>query len=314
MNQRPNHSRLHWACSRLPEDACVAPNELTRRPLHLIFHIPRCAGQTVHHHLTQHVSSERYFRVPKRRGLGRLVLSKYQIGDMPSPQKLDVVGGHWVGRSIERNFPGRPIVRSILLRDPVSQFLSHYNYRMMRYLSQGLRPYAVDIAYRSRRPDFLTHFILNTFAEIPRPRLVLMSSAEKFAQANRFLSSFAFVGDHTRCDELIARLAGDLGMPERASLRNTSDQWLERVSWKPLGEGDLSPSMIASIRRDNELDQILWETWRDAGDGPIEPVPHEFAQEAQTRRLTRHASRLVNQVRRRVDRRWTGTDASLGNS
>jgi hypothetical protein len=54
MNQRPNHSRLSRACSRLPEDACVAPNELTRRPLHLIFHIPRCAGQTVHHHLTQY--------------------------------------------------------------------------------------------------------------------------------------------------------------------------------------------------------------------------------------------------------------------
>jgi len=185
---------------------------------------------------------------------------------------------------------------------------------MMRYLSQGLRPYSVDIAYRSRRPDFLTHFIFNTFAEIPRPRLVLMSSAEKFAQANSFLSSFAFAGDHTRCDELIARLAGDLGMPERASLRNTSDQWLERVAWKPLGEADLSPSMIASIRRDNELDQILWETWRDAGDGPIEPVPHEFAQEARTKRLTRPASRLVNQVRRRVDRRWTGPDASLGSS
>jgi hypothetical protein len=241
-------------------------------------------------------------------------LSKYQIGNMPAPQKLDVVGGHWVGRSIERSFPDRDIFRSILLRDPVSQFRSHYNFRMMRYLSQGLRPYSVDVAYRARRPDFLTHFILNTFAEIPWPRLVVMSSAEKYTQTNRFLSSFAFVGDHTRCDELIACLAGDLGIPERASLRNTSDQWLERVPWKPLGESDLSPSMIASIRRDNELDQILWETWRDAGDQKLEPALHEFAQEARTTRLTRHASRLVNQVRRRVDRRWTGLDVSSGNS
>ena len=252
--------------------------------------------------------------MPKRRGLGRLVLSKYQIGGMPGPRKLDVVGGHWVGRSIERNFQGRDIVRSILLRDPVSQFLSHYNYRMMRYLSQGLRPYSVDIAYRSRRPDFLTHFVLNTFAEIPRPRLVLMTSAEKYAQANRFLSSFAFVGDHTRCDELIARLAGDLDIPARAEHKNSSDQWLERVPWTPLGESDLSSSMIASIRQDNELDQMLWETWRDAGEGPLEPAPREFAQEAQTKRLTRHASRLVNQVRPRVARRWTGPDASLGSS
>ena len=141
-----------------------------------------------------------------------------------------------------------------------------------------------------------------------------MSAAEKYAQANRFLSSFAFVGDHTRCDELIARLAGDLGIPERASLRNTGDQWLERVPWTPLGESDLSPSMIASIRQDNELDQMLWETWRDAGEGPLEPAPREFAQETQTKRLTRHASRLVNQVRPRVARRWTGPDASLGSS
>jgi hypothetical protein len=225
---------------------------------------------------------------------------------MPDPDGLNAISGHWIGDSIKHLFPDRPIARSILLRDPVSHFLSHYNFRMMRYLSNGLRPYPVEIAYRARRRNFLTHFILRTFAEIPWWRLAAMSAAEKYAEASKLLSGFFFVGDHTRCNELIEALAPDLGIPPTAEPANTSEQWLERVEWRPLGVNELPPGMIDIIRRDNTLDQHLWETWKDAGTNGIgvDPAPLNFTDERLTDRIATQSSRFVNQVRRRMYRRW----------
>lgn len=314
MTQRPNDTQLQSESASLAQANGVHLGESTARPLHIVFHIPRCAGQTVHHHLSSHVPPERYLRVRKRRGPGRIFLTLYRIDDMPDPQTLDVIGGHWVGRSIERSFDDRRIVRSILLRDPVSQFLSHYNYRMMRYLSQGLRPYSIDTAYRARRRNFITNFILRTFAEMPWPRLATMSTAEKYAEANTFLSDFDFVGDHTRCDELIGFLASDLGTPAEAELRNTSQQWRERVDWTLLGVSDLSPGLLDRIKQDNMLDQKLWETWKDAHKGPSQPGSHDLRRNAAAKRASTQASRLLNQVKRRVRRGWSGSGASADSS
>ena len=143
------------------------PSTVETRPVHIFFHLPRCAGQTIHRHLSSHAPAGTYFRVRKRKGASRIFVPKYSVSDMPDPGELNAISGHWVGDSIVRKFPDRPIARSILLRDPVSQFISHYNFRMMRYLSVGLRPYPIEVAYRARRRNFLTHFILRTFAETP---------------------------------------------------------------------------------------------------------------------------------------------------
>jgi len=220
---------------------------------------------------------------------------------------LEVVSGHWVGDSIKLMFPGRPIDRSILLRDPVSHFVSHYNFRMMRYLSIGLQPYPIEIAYRARRHNFLTNFILRTFAETPWWKLEAMSAAEKYVEANEFLSGFFFVGDYTLCDELIAALAPDLGIPSIAEPANMREQWLERVNWRPLDVNDLPFGMMDAIRRDNMLDQLLWETWKDVGTNvaAARPLPHTLTEERLTKRLATQLSRFANQVRRRVYRRWS---------
>ena len=133
-----------------------------------------------------------------------------------------------------------------------------------------------------------------------------MSAAEKYTEASKLLSGFFFVGDHTRCNELIEALAPDLGIPPTAEPANTSEQWLERVEWKPLGVNDLPPGMIDIIRRDNTLDQHLWETWKDASTNGIgvDPAPLNFTEERLTDRIATQSSRFVNQVRRRMYRRW----------
>ena len=278
--------------------------DASNKPLHLHFHLPRCAGQTIHRHLSRHAARGTYFRAKKRRGPGRLFGARYQLDGMPQPETLLAVGGHWIGPSVERHFGGRPILRSILLRDPVSHFISYYNFRMMRYLSQGLRTYPVEIAYHARQRDFITHYLLRNFAEMSWPQLLSMSPQEKRAAADRLLSSFWFVGDYRDCDELVAALAPNLDVPATNERRNSSDQWQERVGWRPLTQKDLTPSMVRQIRQENALDQSLWETWSDVA----QATPHLPALDTQDMSLVRFATvqslRLINQVRRRNHRGW----------
>ena len=273
-------------------------------PVHFVFHMSKCAGCTIHWHLATHLRKGSYYRPNKRKGFSRLFLPRYRLTGMPEPQHLKAVGGHFLGRSIEHLFAGRPIKRSILLRDPVSQFVSHYNFRMMRYLSQGLGTYSPEIAYRARQPNFVTHFILRNFLEIPWPRLLSLSAVEKYAAVNRFLSSFWFVGDYMRCNDLIAALAPELGVPATAKARNTCAEWQRRVHWTPLRVDDLPNRMIEQIRRENVLDQLLWERWSDVDQACISTRVEAIHEQPLTEFVARQALRLVAQVKRRAHRGW----------
>ena len=304
------HPVMYALSSDLPQRSAPAPGAATTRPLHIVFHVPRCAGQTIHRHLSRNAPKGSYLRVRKRKGPSRFLLPQYQSIETPDPRSVNVVSGHWIGRSIEQYFDDRPIARSILLRDPVSQFVSHYNFRMMRYISQGLQPYSPEIAYHSRQRNYVTHFILRTFAEMSWPRLVSLSTAEKYAEADRFLSECFFVGDHTRCKELIAKLAPDLGIPAAAETKNSSRQWLQCVDWAPLKISDLSRSMIDTIKQDNILDQLLWESWKDTERDQPQPSLQAIGETPLTTRVATQSSRLINQVKRRFHRGWNAPSDS----
>ena len=285
-------------------------DQVATGPIHFIFHVPRCAGRTVHCHLSTYAPKGTYYRTEKRRGLGRFFQPRYQLAGMPDPRGLKALSGHFLGNSIERIFAGRQIERSILLRDPVSQFVSHYNFRMMRYLSQGWQTYPPDIAYRARQRNFVTHYILRNFLEFSWPRLISLSAVEKYAAVNRFLSTFWFVGDYTRCNELVAALAPKLGVPAAAQARNTSAEWQRRVRWKLLRVEDLTSRMINQIRHENMLDQLLWETWRDVDKARIRVRSHDFYEEPITGFVARESLRLVYQIRRRSHRGWRAPGGS----
>jgi hypothetical protein len=245
-------------------------------------------------------------------------LPRYELDGMPDAEHLRAIGGHFIGSSIERIFNGRQIERSILLRDPVSQFVSHYNFRMMRYLSQGWQTYPLEIAYQARPRNFVTHYILRNFLEISWPRLLSLSAVEKYVAVNRFLSTFWFVGDYTRCNELIAALAPNLGVPATAMAQNTCAEWQRRVvRWKPLRVDNLTRRMIDQFRQENVLDQLLWETWRDVDQARINARSHHIYETPLTELVARESLRLVSQVRRRFHRGWKvpgGSDLVAGAS
>lgn len=271
-------------------------------PIYFLLHVPKCAGQTVNGHVRAYAPPGGYFRPPKRRGMARWIGPAYDVRDMPEPEKLRVVTGHWIARSLERRFDNREIRRTVLLRDPLSHAISYYNFRMMRYRAVGQGAYEFDVAYRAAARNPICHFLLHRYFEIPWLRLCAMSAEDKYDLLNRFFGGFWFTADYRRCDDLIVSLAEALGMPKKAVRKNTSTEWQRRVDWKPLTADDLSEAQRSRIIEDNILDQLLWENWREAGHDTARVSPRPLPRKAGNAFLTNEALRPWFQVQRRWKR------------
>lgn len=271
-------------------------------PVHFIYHVPKCAGRTIDLHLALALPQSAYHRTRKRRGLGRFI-TRYDRTNLPNPNQAQVVGGHYLGISLDQLFAGRRIKRSILLRNPASHFVSYYNYRMARYISEGLQPYSLDVAYGATQRNFITHYILKYFLELSWARIASLSDAEKYEIANAFLATFWFVGDYRLCDDFVAGLSNRLGISATATPRNTLAELVQGAGWRPLTMDRLSPRMIADIQTENAIDQRLWETWRDARHDTSSVRPLALNARSSSF-ISDEASRFVNQILRRVHRRW----------
>lgn len=223
---------------------------------------------------------------------------------MPDREKTQVVGGHFIGSSIESHFAGRELRRSILLRDPAGHLVSYYNFRMMRYLSEGLHPYSFELAYAATQRNFITHYILKNFLELPWPQRARLSDDEKYDIVNAFLATFWYVGDYRLCDDLIAALAVNLVIPPCSAPSNTQAEWEQRVRWKPLAVDDLSPDAAAKIRQENLIDQRLWETWQEARYDTAAVRPRPLAGRSASGFVSTEAMRFVSQIARRIQRHW----------
>jgi hypothetical protein len=273
-------------------------------PVHFIYHVPKCAGQTIDGHFSSVLPDSAYYKTAKRHGPGRFVFTRHDFRKLPDLSATKVVAGHFLGISLDAQFAGRLIKRSLLLRDPVGHALSYYNFRMMRYLSRGYHPYSFDVAYGAMHRNFITHYILRHFLEMSWARVAALGDEDKYDIVNAFLSKFWYVADYRLCDDLIGAIGTQLGIDGRAVPKNTQAQWERHVRWKSLELGDLSPGTIARIENENLIDQRLWETWRNARNDVAHVRPRALAGLRATGFITDEAVRFVNQIARRVQRRW----------
>jgi hypothetical protein len=269
-------------------------------PVEFIYHIPKCAGRTIEVHIAGAMPAKTIYRPQKPRGLSRLSAREYE--DLDTSSGIKVVEGHYVGRSIESHFSDHVIRRSILLREPTSHLISYYNFRMMRYLSQGLHSYGFELFYQATQRNFLTHYILKHFLEMSWLDIARLGDIEKYDIVNRFLATCWYVADYTKCDDLVASLGSELGIPGYAARMNTQKQWESRVSWTSLRMEELSATVLDRIRRENSLDQQLWETWRNARHDTAQVQPAGLAAPKTLAFVRTEAIRLAFQVARRYKR------------
>lgn len=251
------------------EDPIVRDRALARPagppPVYFLLHVPKAAGQTIEAHLQRH-AADRFLEVRSAAWPVAFFGRPYRKDGLSD--RLMALSGHYLGRSLEQLFPGREIRRTVLLRDPVDLQVSLYNYRVMKYLARGSDSYDFRLHLRSQPRNFITHFLLWRWLEIPWPVLMTMSDTRKFALVNAALARFWFVGDYQRCDELIAAIAPDLDIPPQAPRRNISSRKGRKMGWEPLLVEKLSDEMRRAIDDQHPLDLALWQTWSTAGFAP----------------------------------------------
>jgi hypothetical protein len=267
----------------------------SRPPLHILLHVPKCAGRTIEVHLARHLPANAFY-MPRRPGRGGL-------SEMPPPARIRALSGHHLAKSIEAHFPEREIRRSVLLRDPLSFQVSYYNFRMMRYIASGGRPYSFALYYRALQRDPMAHFLLSRWLEVSPARLLVMPVAEKWRRLSEALSGFWFVGDYRRCDELVAAVAADLHIRAKAKRVNHEAAWSQAVGWRPITVEDLGDDLARRIPLDNPLDAALHATWASAGHAAeaVRPDPGP----ASSAFLVHELVRPLHEARRRLARGWS---------
>jgi hypothetical protein len=270
---------------------------MTTDRLHVVLHVPKCAGRTMENHLAKHLGS-RFWSPEKRSRKLPLELygRKYNLVPPAPTEDIAAVSGHFLGKSIERLFPGRPIVRSVVLREPERFFLSLYNFRMMRYIAAGQSAYPFALFMRSLPVDPVSYFLLDTWLENSWMRIATLTAAQKAALLDEMLEGLDRVVDISEADDLIAWHSRDLGIPEQAARTNTGEEWSERTGWKPLKPSDLAPAERAALADRLNLDRYIWRRW-----ALKQRVAFESATVASF--LRHELPRPVAQIRRRLARR-----------
>jgi TPR repeat len=255
------HSSTEWPRTKFEADRAG--------PVYFLLHIPKTAGQTIQVHLADHCAPG-VFWLPRRRfHPGRHTTSD----DLPDFDRIRVISGHEISRSLEEFCPGREIRRILLLRDPLQLQISLHNWQMMDHLSKGLGTYGFKLHLQATSRNFVTHFVLSRWLEIPWRRLMTMADSEKYDILNQTLANFWFVGAHSDCDRVIEAISTDLGVPPVAILRNTSAELQAHTGWRLMAAETLPPATRDAIMAWSSLDQALWESWGAAGFEPAKVRP-----------------------------------------
>lgn len=286
----------------LPSGEAPGSDEDTAPPVYFMLHMLRTGGTTIAGHLKAHLG-DRMCATVRPSPLEMLGRRRVRLYGAPDFRHVRVVTGHYLGRSLERHFPGQEIRRTLLLRDPIGFHVSYYNYLMMFSLSRGGPTCSFERHLRIQPRDMVPLMLLLHWLEMPLRTILATGDARKYALLNESLAGFWFVGSYEDGDRLLAAVAADLGLPTRAARKNTTAEWRNRSAWQPLRENDLSDATRRAILAKNPIHDALWHGWRDAGFG-----------------VARHASRagsfpslaIPRSSRGRVGSGWRSCGGELG--
>jgi len=228
------------------------------RPVYFFVHVPKCAGTTFINHFATH-SRDRLAHAPRLESFKRLLGGSYSDISAIAPRKdsLDIIAGHSLSQSLRELFEDRELREIVLIREPLDFVISFYNYKNRRAKQKGRGPISFELFYKSIPINPVSRFIINRYLEIGYPTILKYSSQDRLDALNAVFSRFWFVGSHKHCSEVVAAISQELGLPAQVSTANVATDDRLRVE-------DLPDSMKDRIRRENRLDQCLFEMWSEA--------------------------------------------------
>lgn len=266
-------------------------------PVWFLVHVPKCAGSTVEGHVRKQLPPPQLLVPGRRKAPARYFSRPYYT--VPAQQDLTQVRaviGHFFGRSLMRHFPGRDIRECVMIRDPLGFLLSHYNYRMSRYTNKGANRFSFELWYKTRPLNPVTHFLLTRYLEVPQSSIWRLPPRDRLALLDEALASFAFVATYKSCNDFLARLSADMGIPADFETRNVTPT-------KTTTEETVSASLRQQILEENALDAVFFEKYRNRGWSPTQlgASPGSFSDD-RWRAIRRDLSRPVHIVRARIRR------------
>lgn len=239
-------------------------------PVHFLLHVPKCAGTTIEAHF-QTTLGTGYLLAPRWDNVLRDVVgNRYPTLAGQSLDHVRVVSGHSLSSGLRKHLPGRPVLESVLIRDPVSFFRSLYGYRHVRQARDGGRvPAPFEQWYATQRRNPVSRFLLSRYFEQGVPAIYRLSSAARLAFLEERLAHFHFVGSWRHANELIAGISETLSVPGTVAAQNVTPR---------RGDDPITPQLSKRILTENALDQALFERWKDrrwsgAPTAPPPPLP-----------------------------------------
>ena len=133
------------------------------------------------------------FRYPPRwnNPLRNFVGNRYPDLTANDLKDVQVVCGHSLSTGLRALFADAEIRESVLIRDPLSWYLSFYNLRWTRYNEgQGPEPPGFESWYLGQRRNPITRFLLNRYFEFGVPSIYRFSSAGRLAFLEERLKHF----------------------------------------------------------------------------------------------------------------------------
>lgn len=223
-------------------------------PVHFLVHVPKCAGTTVELHFARHLGDD-FLIAPRSKSFLRDFTGNRASLPGSKAKALKVISGHSLAERMATDVAPQSVLPSVLLREPVSWFLSYFNYQVDRASYDSRRPHSSFEDWRALvAPNPIARFLMRRYFGVGYPRLFSFSSREKFFFLNEKLKDFYFVGDVRHTALLIADISRQMNIPEKAEPSNVTRS-------KLVIRSDVTDQLVSQIRKYNALDVALHQVW-----------------------------------------------------
>ncbi|NJR40175.1 MAG: sulfotransferase family protein [Leptolyngbyaceae cyanobacterium CSU_1_4] len=248
------------------------PNQYTLKENDVFYylHIPKTAGMTFRTIVADHFCSNEICPAT----LGHM-MAQVNPQDLP---KYRLLHGHLVYVDFRTLLPQKHLVHATMLREPVAQLVSHYEYiRRMptdpdyaKVKEMTLEEFVQDFTIANLRRNTQTHHL----AKAARFNLKNLSAQDVFEIALESLDHFAFVGLVERFQDSLFLLSYIFGWRPIMNTRkeNISKEKISQVKSDPRGICEaarnsskkdyadrLSPTTLQLIKENTQLDQQLYD-------------------------------------------------------
>jgi hypothetical protein len=224
------------------------------RVVFLFPHILKCAGLSVRAFLMNDVPPEQAVLIYSEKERDPWLKPRECVPQKQRDQ-LRVLYGHRLPRSAMTGFENCTVREVGLLRDPTSWCVSMYNFLQTAAERHRVEGWSFDKWYGSIKRNRISRFYLKNYYRVPSTKLRFMSERNRFDFLSEHFENFWFVGDYRKCDDVVAGIAAEIGVPfEKLPRVNAAPENSFRVQ-------DLSEAMRARIREENALDQALYDAW-----------------------------------------------------